>query len=99
MLGEFDMKGYLFVGGPADGKRLVVDDRFSIRIPIIKTTQTALITNTAQLVDISEVEYLKYTFGTENGPISIYVPRDFTREQIIKKLIENYCPIFKDTGV
>lgn len=75
----------LFIGGPADGKRVDVPNEPYIRLPIenaFRYPGDMIRTQT----------YRREMLDTETGRLVFYVAEPLTAFEVIKKMIENYKP-------
>jgi len=84
------LKGYMCVGGPLDGQRVMINGTY-LRVLVLNEPEPGVVEfHTYPKVDV--VEYRLKTFAGTVKPISILTLENETFDQVLEHLITNYRP-------
>ncbi len=79
----------LFIGGPLDGRLVDVDDsRTTVEVAIDHRLSNSVMRKPNKLTDI--FFYKRETLDCPTANISVFVPRNYSCEDVILSLIEGY---------
>ena len=83
-------KGYLFIGGPADGEwRAIPDARGKVLVPVVSSPMSPFPFG----VDFEEAEYRRESFYIRDAdPIEMFVFADMSLADAVIRLLSNYRP-------
>ena len=87
------MKSVMLVGGPMDGKQLVLKEDCTLAVPILNELPAESdVDFEIKPEAIAYVEYIKYTFHGTVKPHSVYAIDGMCGDEILERLIANYRP-------
>lgn len=81
----------LFIGGPVDGRRLLVDERmFEIWIPVPREPEPIDRFLPIAPEEIERVMYVMHRIGGSSKKFEVFAPFGWGGDQLISALIRNY---------
>ena len=79
----------LFLGGPADGRRIPVEPEcYVCTVPVERKSE--LVPRTAPVFE--SVEYVRHVFSGDHRQFSVFTPLSWTLDDILVRLIARYIP-------